>query len=157
MKTIKINISQLGNACPSQRELAQKTFGDEIEITAQNIRLAVKVGLNINWAVQQLKVFALIRAEYNAKVAPIRAEYNAKVDPIWAEYYAKVDPIWAEYHAKISSIRAEYDAKTDSIWAEYKAKVDSIWAEYNAKVDPIWAEYYTKCGELLIDILKLVE
>ena len=130
---MKINISELENACEDQRILAQKAFGNEIEITAKNIRLAVKVGLNINWAVRNLNVFAPIRAEYNAKVSPIRAEYNAKVSPI----------------------RAEYDAKVDSIWAEYDAKVGPIRAEYDAKVDPIWAKYNSKCGECLIDILNL--
>jgi len=99
-----IKINDLYSACPRQVELARQTFGDIIDVTAENIRLAVQVGLDINWAVKKLTLFQPIRDDYEAKYKPIWDDYEAKYKPIWNDYEAKRKLIWDDYEEKCGEI-----------------------------------------------------
>lgn len=98
-------------ACQDQVALFRRTFGEEVEVTADVVRLAAEAGLDVGWAASRF-LSPLLRADYCAKVDPLRAEYSAKEDPLRAEYRAKVD-----------SLQDEYQAKAVSLWDEYHAKI----------------------------------
>jgi hypothetical protein len=73
------------DACGEQVRLFIKTFGREVKITLAVCRNAVKVGLNLQWASE------------NLLSAPALAEYERVKAQAWAEYERVTVPALAEY------------------------------------------------------------
>ena len=73
------------DACISQVELFQATFGDEAEVTLENCLRAAAVGLDFDWAAQHL-LSATARKQYNETVAPARKQYDETVAPARKQY-----------------------------------------------------------------------
>jgi hypothetical protein len=101
---MRVGVTELGGACKDQVKIFRDTFGASVNVTSKNIRKAVTAGLDINWPIRYLDVFAPIWAEYEKAHAPIWAEYRKAHAPIWAEYEKAHAPIWAEYSRQCGEI-----------------------------------------------------
>ena len=55
-RTITLDELRSSRACKNQLELFERTFGDRIELTDENVRRAVDAGLDVEWATSQLKL-----------------------------------------------------------------------------------------------------
>jgi len=71
-------------ACDDQVLAFQRVFGDAAEVTASNLRLAQRAGLDVTWCAKLLRAQAL--AEYERVRAQAWAEYERVRAQAWAEY-----------------------------------------------------------------------
>ena len=102
------------DACTSQVDLFEKTFGDSVVVT---IKRAEKVAhlFDWTWAARFLDA------------------------PAWAEYRRVVAPAWAEYLRVKATALAEFNRAKATAWAKYKRVEATAWAEYKRVEATAWA------------------
>ena len=71
-------------ACADQVSLFAKTFPDDAETTAENLLLAARAGLAIDWLAHFVPAPA--RRAYKEATAPARAAYEEAIAPAWRAY-----------------------------------------------------------------------
>ena len=86
MKTITADMLSEHNACTEQYELFCRTWPKGCKVTLKDCKKAVRLGFNIDWAVQHL----LGKAELEA--------YNEAFATAWKAFYEAVAPELKAYH-----------------------------------------------------------
>jgi hypothetical protein len=103
------------DACPSQVDLFEKTFGESVVVT---VKRAEKVAALFDW-------------DLAAQLLDAQG---------WAEYIRAADAALAEYKRVQAPAATEYDRVRAAAWAEYnRVGGATAWDEYNRVIAPAWA------------------
>ena len=94
MKKITADMLARDGASESQVALVRATWPDGVEPTAENLRAAAGLGLDICWLERYIP--AAREADYRAKFPPLDADYRAKRAALEADYKAKLAALLAE-------------------------------------------------------------
>ena len=97
MKTITIEWLESEEACKDQVQIFTETFGDSADLTSENIREAVRVGLDIHWLAEHLLTTCDLKDAYHAACQPHHDAYEAARKPHWDAYKAAIQPHWDVY------------------------------------------------------------
>jgi cell division septum initiation protein DivIVA len=124
------------DACPSQVDLFEKTFGDSVIVT---VKRAEKVAALFDWEWSTRLLDRQGRAEYKRVTAAARAEYDRVMTPASAEFKRVEAPALAEYARATAPAGAEYDRATATAGAEYDRARAAALAEYDRAAAPAWA------------------
>ena len=94
-------------ACTVQYKLFCRTWPDGCKVTLEDCKNAVRLGFDIDWAVQHLlgkaelkayyEAVALAQKEYDEAIAPARKAYNEAIYPAWKAYDEAVAPARKAY------------------------------------------------------------
>ena len=97
-RTITADMLSEHNACTEQYKLFCKTWPDGCKVTLKDCKKAVRLGFNIDWAVQHLLGKAELEA-YNEAFATAWKAYDEAVDPARKAYNeAKVIAFYEAWH-----------------------------------------------------------
>jgi len=113
------------DACPSQVDLFEKTFGDSVVVT---VKRAEKVAALFQWEWASCLLDAAAQPEYSRVIAAAWAEYCRARAAAWAEYCRARAPALAEYCRARAPALAEYRRVIIAAWAEYKRVIAIAWA-----------------------------
>jgi cell division septum initiation protein DivIVA len=125
------------DACPSQVDLFEKTFGDSVVVT---MKRAEKVAHLFDWGWAIRLLDAKGRAEYERATDAARAELDRAIAPAHDEYDRATDAARAEYDRATAPARAEYRRAADAALAELKRATAPARAEYGRVKAAAWAE-----------------
>ncbi len=87
------------DACPSQVDLFEKTFGDSVVVT---VKRAEKVAALFQWEWASCLLDAAAQPEYSRVIAAAWAEYCRARAAALAEYRRVIIAAWAEYKRVIA-------------------------------------------------------
>jgi cell division septum initiation protein DivIVA len=147
--TISITVLRRLNACADQIDLFLATFGEEAEVSPENVRRADEAGLDVVWLATHRERAEFVRAsaaagaEYERVTAPARAEYERVTAPARAEYERVTAPAGAEYERVTAPARAEYRRVTAAAEAEYERVTAAAWVECLRVTAAAWVERAT--------------
>ena len=141
MKITLKDLRRMG-ACSEQVTLFKSLFGEEVEMTRENV-LQYGAQFNLNWIAPKI----MSEAQY--------ADYESKRAPLDADYESKRAPLFADYESKCASLYADYVSKRDALYADYESKRAPLFADYESKRATLFADYDSKRATLFADILGL--
>jgi hypothetical protein len=127
------------DACPSQVDLFEKTFGDSVVVTLKRAEKVARL-FDWDWAEQlldaqgrdeYLRVEAAARVELDHAKAAARAEYERSKATASAEYKRVQAPALTKYKRSIRAIvsaLAKYHRATAAARAEHDRAAAAAWA-----------------------------
>ena len=95
-------------ACTGQYELFCRTWPDGCKVTLKDCKKAVRLGFNIDWAVQHLLGKAELEA-YHEAVAPAWKAYNDAIAPALKAFDEAVAPARKAYNEATAPARKAFD------------------------------------------------
>lgn len=104
---ITVEMLREREACGDQMDIFATRWPDGVEVTEDAALEAVALGLDIDWAAEELLS------------APAQAEYHRAIEPAWAEYVRVTAPIRSEFDRAIAPVWAEFDRAIAPAWAEF--------------------------------------
>jgi predicted nucleic acid-binding Zn ribbon protein len=92
-------------ACSEQVTLFKSLFGEEVEMTRENV-LQYGVQFDLSWLASNIMSEAQY-ADCKSKRASLYADYKSKCAPLLADYESKCAPLLADYKSKCVSLFAD--------------------------------------------------
>ena len=104
------------DACSEQVTLFKSLFGEEVEMTRENV-LQYGVQFDLSWLASNI----MSEAQY--------ADCKSKRDALLADYLSKRAPLLADYESKRAPLIADYESKRDALLADYDSKRAPLFAD----------------------------
>ena len=126
---ITVEMLKAKDACENQVRIFAKEWPEGVRVTKQALERAVELGLDIDWAAQNL-LPAPAWAAYAQAIAPAWAAYGQEKATAWAAYAQARATAWAAYDQARATARAAYDQARAPALAAYNQATAT--AFYNA-------------------------
>ena len=104
------------DACSEQVTLFKSLFGEEVEMTRENV-LQYGVQFDLSWLASNIMSEAQ-DADYKIRRVSLFADYKSKRAPLLADYESKRDALIADYESKRDALLADYDSKRAPLFAD---------------------------------------
>ena len=115
MKITLRDLRRMG-ACFGQTELFKSLFGEEVEMTRENV-LQYGAQFELSWLASKIMSEAQY-ADYKIRRAPLDADYESKRVSLFTDYESKRAPLFADYESKRAPLFADYVSKRDALFAD---------------------------------------
>ena len=121
------------DACISQVELFQATFGDEAEVTLENCLRAAAVGLDFDWAAQHL-LGATAGKQFNETDAVAWKQYDETHATAWKMLDETVATARKLFNETTAPARKRYDEIAAPARKQYDETTAHAWKLFNETV-----------------------
>ena len=121
-RTITADMLREQLACTGQYELFCMTWPDGCKVTLEDCKKAVRLGFNIDWAVQHLLGKAELEA-YNEAFATAQKAFDEATAPAWKAFYEAIAPARKAYHEAFAPARKAFDEAVVLAWKVFDESV----------------------------------
>ena len=141
MKITKKLLKSL-KACDEQVELFNKTFPSGTEITKEACLTAASVGIDFDWACNNLLNCDQRKAYEEAKALSLEAYEEADAS-LWKAYEEAKSPLWEAYEEAKAPLWKAYEEALTPLWKAYKEANAPLWKAYKeAKAIAFYNAYH---------------